>query len=68
MTASPEDWAKLLPYIEDLDLRKRGFFKSAYYLGARPSELLGMRPAHLFFLLLLGLWLLIHDGQNALHL
>ena len=46
-TTSPEEWARLLPYLEDLKLRHRAYFWSLYLLGSRPGEVRMMRPEQL---------------------
>lgn len=46
-TTSPEEWARLLPFLEDLKLRHRVYFWSLYLLGSRPSEVRLMRPDQL---------------------
>lgn len=47
-TTSPEEWARLLPFLEDLRLKHRIYFWAVYLLGSRPGEVRMMQPAHLF--------------------
>jgi integrase len=47
-TTSPDEWARLLPYLEDLRLRHLVYFWALYLLGSRPGEVRTMRPSHLY--------------------
>lgn len=47
-TTSPDEWARLLPYLEDLRLKHRVYFWALYLLGSRPGEVRTMRPEHLY--------------------
>lgn len=47
ITTSPDEWATLLPYLEDLRLKHRVYFWSLYLLGSRPGEVRMMRPEQL---------------------
>lgn len=55
-TTSPDEWARLLPYLEDLRLKHRVYFWSLYLLGSRPGEVRTMQPAHLFLDRDLAVW------------
>lgn len=46
-TTSPDEWARLLPYLEDLRLKHRVYFWSLYLLGSRPGEVRTMQPDQL---------------------
>lgn len=46
-TTSPDEWARMLPFLEDLRLKHRVYFWSLYLLGSRPGEVRTMRPEHL---------------------
>ena len=45
-TTSPEEWARLVPLLEDLRLKHRVYFWSLYLLGSRPSEVRLAKPEH----------------------
>lgn len=45
---SPEEWARLVPHLEDLPLKRRVYFWSLYLLGSRPGEVRMIQPAHIF--------------------
>jgi integrase len=47
-TTSPDEWARLVPFIEDLKLRHRVYFWSLYLLGSRPGEVRTVKPEHVF--------------------
>ena len=47
-TISPDEWAHLLPFMEDLRLKYRVYFWTLYLLGSRPGEVRTMRPSQLF--------------------
>lgn len=55
-TTSPDEWAKLLPYLEDLRLKHRVYFWSLYLLGSRPGEVRTMKPEQLFLDRSLAVW------------
>jgi len=55
-TASPDEWARLLPFLEDLRLKHRVYFWSLYLLGSRPGEVRTMRPEQLFLDRSLAVW------------
>ncbi|MGL4296246.1 MAG: tyrosine-type recombinase/integrase [Aestuariivirga sp.] len=46
-TTSPDEWARMLPYLEDLRLKHRVYFWALYLLGSRPGEVRTMKPEHL---------------------
>lgn len=46
-TTSPDEWATMLPLLEDLRLKHRVYFWSLYLLGSRPGEVRTMKPEHL---------------------
>lgn len=46
-TTTPEEWARLVPHLEDLRLRHRVYFWSQYLLGARPGETRTIRVTYL---------------------
>lgn len=45
-TTSPDEWARLVPHLEDLPLKRRVYFWSLYLLGSRPGEVRMIQPAH----------------------
>ncbi len=47
-TTSPEEWARLRPWLENLGLKYRVYFWAVYLLGSRPGEVRTMRPTQLF--------------------
>lgn len=55
-TTSPDEWARLLPYLEDLRLKHRVYFWSLYLLGSRPGEVRTMKPEQLFLDRTLAVW------------
>lgn len=48
ITTSPDEWAQLVPYLEDLRLMHRTYFWSQYLLGQRPGETRSIRVEHLW--------------------
>lgn len=46
-TTTPEEWGRLVIFLEDLKLRHRVYFWSLYLLGSRPGEVRTMQPNHL---------------------
>lgn len=46
-TTSPEEWARVVPLLEDLKFRHRVYFWSLYLLGDRPTEIRTLRPGDL---------------------
>lgn len=55
-TTSPDEWARMLPYLEDLRLKHRVYFWSLYLLGSRPGEVRMMKPEQLFLDRSLAVW------------
>lgn len=55
-TTSPDEWARLLPYLEDLRLKHRVYFWALYLLGSRPGEVRTMKPEQLFLDRTLAVW------------
>ena len=47
-TTSPDEWARLVPYLEDLPLKRRVYFWWLYLLGSRPGEVRMVQPSHVF--------------------
>lgn len=46
-TTTPEEWARVVLYLEDMKLRHRTYFWTLYLLGSRPGEVRTMRPEQL---------------------
>jgi len=46
-TTTPEEWAQIVVFLEDVKLRHRVYFWSSYLLGSRPGEIRNMQTAHL---------------------
>lgn len=55
-TTSPDEWARLLPFLEDLRLKHRVYFWALYLLGSRPGEVRTMKPEQLFLDRTLAVW------------
>lgn len=55
-TTSPDEWARLLPFLEDLRLKHRVYFWALYLLGSRPGEVRMMKPEQLFLDRTLAVW------------
>jgi integrase len=55
-TTSPDEWARLMPWLEDLRLKHRVYFWSLYLLGSRPGEVRMMRPTQLFLDRVIPIW------------
>jgi len=45
-TITPDEWARLVPYLENLKLRHRAYFWALYLLGSRPGEVRMMQVCH----------------------
>lgn len=48
ITTSPDEWARIVPFLEDLKLRRRIAYWACYLLGNRGGEIRTMETAHLF--------------------
>lgn len=46
-TTSPYEWARIVPYLENLNLRRRVYFWALYLSGSRPCEVRTLKPEYL---------------------
>lgn len=67
-TTSPEEWARIVPFLEDLKLRHRVCFWTLYLLGSRPGEVRMMRPCQLHLDGLAPIWTKAQTKNGTPHI
>lgn len=68
VTTSPDEWARLLPFLEDLRLKHRVYFWALYLLGSRPGEVRTIRREHLFLDRTTAIWMKPTSKTNRPHI